>query len=216
MIDALLEGNRRFKETEFDTHPDYYKALAQSQAPQVLWIGCSDSRLPETTITGCRPGTLFVHRNVANIIAFNDVNVAAILEYGITHLKIPDIVVCGHTRCGGIAAIEDGVEENYIADWLLIAGGAKEKVDRVALEKGLTREQKLSLLVEENVRLQIKHLQKLRPHQGNASQGGPAAHSRLGLRHRHWPDSRPDRWAAEVIPALGVNWQFHPPSSVHR
>ncbi len=160
MIDTLLEGNRRFKETEFDTHLEYYQALAQSQAPEVLWIGCSDSRLPETTITGCRPGTLFVHRNVANIIAFNDVNVAAILEYGITHLKIPDIVVCGHTRCGGIAAIEDGVEENYIADWLLIAGGAKEKVDREAKEKGLTREQKLKRLVEENVCLQIKHLQQ--------------------------------------------------------
>lgn len=158
MINSLLAGNQTFIETEFNPNLERYRALAQSQAPQVLWIGCSDSRLSESVITNSRPGSIFVHRNVANIVAFNDVNVAAILEYGITHLKIPDIVVCGHTRCGGIAAIEDGVQENYIADWLLIAGGAKEQADRIALERGLNREQKLALLVEENVRLQIKHL----------------------------------------------------------
>lgn len=158
MIGKLLEGNQRFITNEFVPHSDYYKSIANAQSPKVLWIGCSDSRVSEDVITGSKPGTLFVHRNVANIISFNDVNVAAILEYAIVHLKIPDIVVCGHTRCGGIAAIEDGVEQNYIADWLLIATGAKEKVDRIAREQGLSREQKLDLLVEENVRLQIKHL----------------------------------------------------------
>jgi len=75
---------------------------------------------------------MFVHRNVANIVAFNDVNISAILEYGVVHLKVEDIIVCGHTRCGGIAAIEDGVRENYIADWLCIATGAKEAANRIA------------------------------------------------------------------------------------
>ena len=158
MITALLEGNRKFIDTEFNTHLNHYRTIAQAQSPRVLWIGCSDSRVSEDVITGSKPGTIFVHRNVANIVAFNDVNVAAIIEYAVTHLKIPDIIVCGHTRCGGIAALEDGVEENYIADWLLIAGGAKEAVDRVARERGLSREETLNLLVEENVRLQIKHL----------------------------------------------------------
>jgi carbonic anhydrase len=101
----------------------------------VLWIGCSDSRVPEDMITGSRPGTIFVHRNVANIVAFNDVNIAAIVEYAVAHLKIPDIIVCGHYNCGGILALDEGVEENYIADWLLISGGAKEKVDRIAMER---------------------------------------------------------------------------------
>ena len=112
-------------------------------------------------MTGSKPGTMFVHRNVANIVAFNDVNISAILEYGVVHLKIEDIIVCGHTRCGGIAAIEDGVHENYIADWLCIATGAKEAADRIATERKLSREEKLAVLTEENVKLQIKHLRNL-------------------------------------------------------
>ena len=104
---------------------------------------------------------MFVHRNVANIVAFNDVNISAILEYGVVHLKIEDIIVCGHTRCGGIAAIDDGVSESSIADWLCIATGAKEAADRIARERGLDREQKLAVLTEENVKLQIKHLRNL-------------------------------------------------------
>ncbi len=158
MISELLDGNAAFVKNEFHTHLEHYQRIAHQQSPQVLWIGCSDSRVSEDVVTGSKPGTIFVHRNIANIVAFNDVNVAAIVEYAVAHLKIPDIVVCGHTKCGGIASIEHGVEENYIADWLLIASGAKAKVDRLALERNLTREQKLDLLVEENVRLQIQHL----------------------------------------------------------
>lgn len=161
MITALLDGNKRFLVEEFTVHKEHYESIAQAQKPSVLWIGCSDSRVSEDVITWSRPGTTFVHRNVANIVAFNDVNVAAIIEYAIVHLKIPDIIVCGHTKCGGIAAIENGVEENYIADWLLIAMGAKERTDKIAKEKNLTREQKLDLLTEENVKLQIKHLQHM-------------------------------------------------------
>ncbi len=160
MIDELLNGNQRFIATEFNHHLDYYQGIARGQSPTVLWIGCSDSRVSEDVVTGSKPGTIFVHRNIANIVAYNDVNIAAILEYALVHLKIRDVVVCGHTRCGGIAAIEDGVQENYIADWLLIASGAKEKVDALARERHLTREQKLNLLIEENVRLQIKHLEQ--------------------------------------------------------
>ena len=161
MIDQLLSGNAQFVATEFAPNADYYKALAAQQRPKVLWIGCSDSRVSEHQMTASKPGTMFVHRNVANIVAFNDVNISAILEYGVVHLKIEDIIVCGHTRCGGIAAIEDGVHENYIADWLCIATGAKEAADRIAREKGLNREQKLAVLTEENVKLQIKHLKNL-------------------------------------------------------
>lgn len=161
MISELIAGNRRFVETEFNANLDYYKSIAAAQSPSVLWIGCSDSRVSEDVITASRPGTMFVHRNVANIVSFNDVNVAALLEYGVTHLHIPDIIVCGHTRCGGIRAIEEGVSENYIADWLLIATGVKEKVDRISIEQSLTRDQKLELLAKENVKLQIKHLNNL-------------------------------------------------------
>ena len=161
MIDQLLAGNRRFLSGEFAPNASYYRTIAAKQTPKVLWIGCSDSRVSEHQMTGSKPGTMFVHRNVANIIAFNDVNIAAILEYGVVHLEIEDIIVCGHTRCGGIAAIEDGVKENYIADWLCIASGAKEAADRIARERKLSREEKLAVLTEENVKLQIKHLKNL-------------------------------------------------------
>jgi len=161
MIDQLLAGNAGFAAGEFAAHEDYYRSIAARQRPKVLWIGCSDSRVSEHQMTGSKPGTMFVHRNVANIVAFNDVNIAAILEYGVQHLKIEDIIVCGHTRCGGIAAIEDGVHENYIADWLCIATGAKEAADRIARERKLSREEKLAVLTEENVKLQIKHLKNL-------------------------------------------------------
>ncbi|QGM98145.1 carbonic anhydrase [Methylocystis parvus] len=160
-IDHLLSGNVKFRADEFEPHASYYQSIAQRQTPKVLWIGCSDSRVSEDVITGSKPGTMFVHRNVANIIAFNDVNVASIIEYGVVHLRIEDIIVCGHTRCGGIAAIEDGVHENYIADWLCIASGAKERADKIAKEQKLSREQKLEVLTAENVKLQIKHLRSL-------------------------------------------------------
>jgi carbonic anhydrase len=158
MVDDFLAGNRQFVEQEFKRDINYYQGLAQSQHPKLLWIGCSDSRASEDIITGSKPGTIFVHRNVANIVAFNDVNIAAVLEYALNHLGIEDVVVCGHYGCGGIQALLEGVDENYIADWLLIASGAKDAVERVEKERALSREEKLRLLAEENVKLQIKHL----------------------------------------------------------
>lgn len=161
MIDELLEGNRQFVREEFQINLEYYQSIAREQTPKVLWIGCSDSRTPEQVITRSAPGTIFVHRNIANIVAFNDVNIAAIVEYALVHLHIPDIVICGHYQCGGIKALDKGVDSHYIADWLLIAGGAKEKVDQLAKQQALSPEARHNLLVEENVRLQIKHLQRL-------------------------------------------------------
>jgi carbonic anhydrase len=118
VIDQLLEGNLHFVETEYRPNADSFQTITAKQTPKVLWIGCSDSRVSEHQMTGSKPGTMFVHRNVANIVVFNDVNISSILEYGVVHPKIEDIIVCGHTRCGGIAAIEVVVHENSIAGWL--------------------------------------------------------------------------------------------------
>ena len=95
------------------------------------------------------------------VVAFNDINIASIVEYAVTHLKIPDIVVCGHYNCGGVQAMLDGVEEHYIADWLLIAKGAIEKAEQRAKELKLSKREHLDLLAEENVKLQIQHLRGL-------------------------------------------------------
>lgn len=161
MVKDFLAGNRRFVEREFNRNRNYYSSLSGSQHPKILWIGCSDSRVSEDVITDSKPGSIFVHRNVANIVAFNDINIASIIEYAITHLKIPDIVVCGHYNCGGVLAMLDGVEEHYIADWLLIASGAIEKAKQMAREMKLSKKELRHLLAEENVKLQIKHLRGL-------------------------------------------------------
>ncbi|MBI3097775.1 MAG: carbonic anhydrase [Planctomycetes bacterium] len=157
-VARFLEGNRRFQRTEFERHHAYYEKTAARQRPRLLWIGCSDSRTPESIITGSRPGEIFVHRNVANIVAFNDVNIASVIEFSVKFLKIRDIAVCGHYGCGGIRALDEGIEDTYIADWLLIAGGAKAKVDALARRRKLSREERHRRLVEENVRLQVRHL----------------------------------------------------------
>ncbi len=161
MITTLLEGNRRFVTETVGKNRAFYESLATRQRPKVLWIGCSDSRMTVSAITNTKPGEVFVHRNVANIVATNDWNLSAVLEFTINHLKIPDVVICGHYNCGGIAALdaEDG-KDRYIPIWLINASAARRRVDEKigALHTRLLPEQRLRLIVEENVRLQLEHL----------------------------------------------------------
>jgi carbonic anhydrase len=161
MISTLLEGNKRFVRDVFEKEQAYFAELAKAQRPTVLWIGCSDSRVAVNTITGTRPGEVFVHRNVANVVAENDWNLSAVLEFSINHLNIPDVVICGHYGCGGIAALDDeDSEDKYIPIWLISATRAKERVDEKlrALHIEIPKEQRRNLIVEENVRVQLEHL----------------------------------------------------------
>ena len=163
MISKLLDGNKRFVAETFDRERDYFAELAKHQRPTVLWIGCSDSRVPVNTITDTKPGEVFVHRNVANIVATNDWNLSAVLEFSINHLQIPDVVVCGHYNCGGVIAMDDDdANDKYIPIWLNNAYKAKERVEEKlrALHIDLPADQRLKLIVEENVRLQLEHLQE--------------------------------------------------------
>jgi carbonic anhydrase len=163
MITTLLEGNKRFVTETFSKEKARYADLAKAQRPTVLWIGCSDSRVPVNTITQSGAGEVFVHRNVGNIVATNDWNLSAVLEFSINHLRIPDIVVCGHYGCGGIEAMEeDSPEDKYIPVWLINAYKAKERVEEKihALHIDLPAEKRKELIVEENVRLQLEHLQE--------------------------------------------------------
>lgn len=163
MITTLLEGNKRFVAEHFEKEKEYYNALQKEQRPTVLWIGCSDSRVAVNTITNTRPGEVFVHRNVANIVATNDWNLSAVLEFSINHLRIPDVVICGHYGCGGIQALdEQDCDDKYIPIWLINAYKAKERVDEKirALHIDMPQEQRSKLIVEENVRLQLGHLQE--------------------------------------------------------
>lgn len=163
MIQTLLNGNRRFVTEVFEKDREFYVELAEEQKPTVLWIGCSDSRVPVNTITQTKPGEVFVHRNVGNVVATNDWNLSAVLEFSINHLHIPDIVICGHYGCGGINALsEESPDDKYIPVWLINAYKAKELVDQKlsALHIEISPEKRMQLIVEENVRLQLEHLQE--------------------------------------------------------
>jgi carbonic anhydrase len=160
MIDKLLLGNLRFRETDFTPNIDYYKELAGSQHPEILWIACSDSRLQSGHITQARAGELFIQRNIGNIVPVHDWNFATVLEYAVVHLKVKDVVICGHSNCGAIRALDKESTDSYIPLWLNNAREAKTRVDgkiRVP-ETLLEKEERYKLIEQENVRLQMEHL----------------------------------------------------------
>jgi carbonic anhydrase len=103
-LEGLLEQNREWSAREIADHPEFFQRMVGGHDPHVLFIGCSDSRVPAEPILGCGPGELFVHRNVANVVAYSDVSLASVLQYAIEYLKIEDVVTCGHYACGGVAA----------------------------------------------------------------------------------------------------------------
>ncbi len=160
MIEKLLLGNLRFRESDFTTNIDYYRGLAGSQHPTTLWIGCSDSRLQTGHITQARAGELFIQRNIGNIVPIHDWNFATVLEYAVVHLEVSDVVVCGHSNCGAIRALDKESTDAYIPLWLNNAREAKERVDRkIKLPETIPeQEARYRLIEQENVRLQLEHL----------------------------------------------------------
>ncbi|CVK33687.1 protein of unknown function [Methanoculleus bourgensis] len=118
MIEKFLEGNERFREEDFGKNPDHYNALASSQHPVVLWIGCSDSRVDPERITGAQAGEIFVQRNIGNIVPVHDWNFATVLEYALNHLQVGDIVICGHSDCGAIKGLDHESDDAYVPLWL--------------------------------------------------------------------------------------------------
>ncbi|MBB5405351.1 carbonic anhydrase [Paraburkholderia atlantica] len=100
----MLVANVAWAQEMGRREPNLFRALAMGQKPQVLWIGCSDSRVPAETITHCAPGDLFVHRNIANLLHLDDDNTMSVLEYAVCELRVAHIIVCGHYGCGGVRA----------------------------------------------------------------------------------------------------------------
>lgn len=114
----LLEGNRRFVERVSEQDPDFFERLAAAQSPKVLWIGCSDSRVPANQITSTVPGEIFTHRNVANMVVHTDMNCLSVMEYAINVLKVEHVIVCGHYGCGGVLAAMGQNHLGVIDNWL--------------------------------------------------------------------------------------------------
>src|SRR6186713_993554 len=117
--ERLLLENKAWAAEKLAEDPNYFASLARLQAPEFLWIGCSDSRVPADRITGTQPGEIFVHRNVANLVVNTDVNLLAVLDFAVTHLKVKHVIVCGHYGCGGIKAAATKIDYKPVLNmWL--------------------------------------------------------------------------------------------------
>ena len=135
MIEQLLKNNRAWSEGKVRADPGFFKRLEGQQAPEYLWIGCSDSRVPANEIVGMDPGELFVHRNVANLAPPQDANYLSVLQYAVEVLKVRHILVVGHYGCGGIATAVDGERHGLIDHWLHpireVAGEHRHELERL-------------------------------------------------------------------------------------
>lgn len=157
LYQRLLLENKAWAREKKDTDPEYFNKLARNQHPELLWIGCSDSRIPANEVTGTQPGELFVHRNIANLVVPDDLNLLSVLEYAVVHLKVKHIIVCGHYGCGGINAALSAESFGLLDHWL----GHIKKVIRSNEEElaGITDpEKKSDRLVELSIRQQVLNL----------------------------------------------------------
>src|SRR3712207_2854820 len=117
-IEPLLANNRAWAARMTAEDPAFFQRLAAQQAPEYLWIGCSDSRVPATQLVNLPPGEMFVHRNVANIVVHSDLNCLAVLQYAVEVLRVQHIIVCGHYGCGGVEAALHDRSFGLIDNWL--------------------------------------------------------------------------------------------------
>jgi len=117
-LKKLFDQNRQWAAKMEAADPGFFRRLSEQQTPQYLWIGCSDSRVPANQIVGLRPGELFVHRNIANLMIHTDMNCLSVIQFAVDILKVKHIIVCGHYGCGGIRAAMDNQEHGLIDNWL--------------------------------------------------------------------------------------------------
>ncbi|MGI9519881.1 MAG: carbonic anhydrase [Pirellulaceae bacterium] len=114
----IFENNQRWVDEKLSGDKDYFKNLAKGQNPDILYIGCSDSRVTAEDMIGAQPGELFVHRNIANVVSNTDISAMAVIKYAVTHLQVTDIIVCGHYGCGGVKAAMVAEDLGILNPWL--------------------------------------------------------------------------------------------------
>lgn len=114
----ILENNKEWVVKALEKDPNYFADLAKGQTPPLLWIGCSDSRVPANEIIGAKPGEVFVHRNIANMVVHSDMNMLSVLDYAVNVLKVKHVIVCGHYGCGGVKAAMGNQSIGIIDNWI--------------------------------------------------------------------------------------------------
>lgn len=158
-MEEIFENNRKWVASKLAENKNYFVDLAQGQQPRYLFIGCSDSRVPASGISGTGPGEMFVHRNIANLVVNSDINLLSVLQYAVEVLKVQDIMVCGHYGCGGVKAAMGNQQYGLIDNWLHnikdVASQHQEEMNELPDEEARFRR-----LVELNVIEQVNNLYK--------------------------------------------------------
>jgi len=157
--EKLLQNNKEWAAEELNKDAEYFHRLAHVQHPEFLWIGCSDSRVPADKITGTQPGEIFVHRNIANMVVHTDLNLLAVLEYAVNHLKVKHIIVCGHYGCGGVKAAMTNHNYGIINKWIRNIKDVY-RIHRDEVKYQTKEEDQLNRLIELNVQEQVMNLAK--------------------------------------------------------
>jgi carbonic anhydrase len=149
-LSHLIAKNRSWAGRVVKDDPDFFQSLVRQQAPRYLWIGCADSRVPANEIVDLRPGELFVHRNVANLVVHTDLNCLSVLQFAVDVLKIEHVIVCGHYGCGGVAAAARGAPLGLIDNWLRHIQDVAERhrgvLERAAPQDHIDRLSELNVL----------------------------------------------------------------------
>jgi len=153
----LIQGNDEFIQAVQREDPDFFDNLAKGQHPQFLWIGCADSRVPPSEVTNVKPGSIFVHRNIANVVVHTDSNLLSLAYYAIKVLRVKHVIVCGHYGCGGVQAAMSKKRFGYIDGWL---GHLKDvyRIHKEELDTISDEQKRFDKFVELNVIEQVNNL----------------------------------------------------------
>lgn len=152
----LFDRNLAWATAIKDKDPDFFSLLSKQQAPEYLWIGCSDSRVPANQIVNLPPGEVFVHRNIANMVVHSDLNCLSVIQFAVESLKVKHIIVCGHYGCGGIGAALEEQDHGLLDNWLLhIKDVCRFNSDKL---RGLEHTERFDRLCELNVIEQVKNV----------------------------------------------------------
>jgi len=169
-----FEANRKWAESMREQDPGFFERLRNQQRPELLWIGCSDSRLPPDRIVGRQPGEIFVHRNVANLVVHDDVNCLSVLQYGIDVLGVRHVIVCGHYGCGGVRAVVESQSLGVIDGWLRHLHAVRRR-HRAELDAIADLDRRADRLCELNVVAQVANVCRTSMVQKAWSRGRPLA-----------------------------------------
>ncbi len=159
MIEKLKAGNEAWVKKMNEEDPTFFSRMAVGQSPEILWIGCSDSRSPANEITGMQAGEMFVHRNIANLVIHSDMNLLSVLDYAVNALRVQHVIVCGHYECGGVKAAMGGRQHGLVDNWIRHIKDVYRLYED-ELEAIIDKQERFDKFVEFNVYEQVFDLSK--------------------------------------------------------